>query len=250
MTEPFKAIFDQHAATYAQYRPGYPAELFAFIVSQAPDKQLAWDCGTGSGQAAVALAEFFHHVVATDASAAQLEHAQRLSNIEYRCNSAEEVELADRSIDLVTVANAVHWFDINKFFFEVQRVLKPGGVIAVWCYSGEETADRAVDQAIKELRSLVLPYWAAPIAMVQQHYNTLQFPFEEIESPQFSLSVTWNIRQFIGYVSTWSVREAYRKVHGTDPIEEWASQHKSTFADKDKQYEFHFPLHLRLGRSL
>lgn len=249
MTETFKALFDKHAATYAQYRPGYPAELYEFIISQAPSQEMAWDCGTGSGQAAVALAKEFAHVVATDASAAQLEHAQQLQNVEYKHSSAEDSGLADSSVDLVTAANAVHWFDIEKFFGEVQRVLKPSGVIAVWCYSGVHTDDAALDAAIKELGSKVNPYWPSPIALVHQHYRTLPFPFEEIDAPQFELSTTWKIGQFIGYISTWSAREAYRKACGTDPIEEWALEHKPIFADEEKQYEFRFPLHMRIGRS-
>ncbi len=157
----FKDHFSGHAGEYAKYRPRYPPALFAKLAEVAPARELAWDCATGNGQAAVALAEVFARVIASDASAKQIENASRQANIEYKVETAEQSSLGAASIDLITVGHALHWFDLAKFYGEAQRVLKPNGIIAAWCY-GQRMIAPDIDRVFNRYyRDVVGPYLAA-----------------------------------------------------------------------------------------
>lgn len=131
----FQDHFSEQAKEYARHRPTYPAAMFAYLASLAPSQELAWDCGTGNGQAAIALAEQFQHVIATDASASQIENAFPHERVEYRVEPSEQTSLPTGAVDLVTVGTAVHWFDFDRFYTEVRRVTKANGILAVWTYS-------------------------------------------------------------------------------------------------------------------
>lgn len=246
----YHTLFDRTSSQYVQFRPGYPPSLYEFIVGAVAERQLVWDCGTGSGQAAVSLAEYFDQVVATDASLTQLQHAPKHPKIRFVAAPAEECPLATGSCDLVTAANAVHWFHIDKFFAEAQRVLKPGGVVAVWCYTGVKCEDSKLDEDFEKLKMAVHPYWPEPIKLVFDNYLTLPFPFEDIEQPEpFSLVVEWNIAQLIGYCSTWSATENYIKAQGVDPIQTWFEGIVDKYPDTEKRYRIIFPLRMRIGRN-
>ncbi|HTQ81570.1 MAG TPA: class I SAM-dependent methyltransferase, partial [Thermoanaerobaculia bacterium] len=180
----FKDHFSGHAASYAAHRPGYPPELFAYVTSLTAGKDLAWDCATGNGQAAVALAETFDQVIATDASPQQLAHAPAHPRIEYRVATAEDSGLAPASIDLLTVAQAVHWFDFDRFYAEARRVLRPGGAIALWTYN--LLRHPALNELIDHLsQKIVGAYWPPERRWVDEDYRNLPFPFPELPSPAF-----------------------------------------------------------------
>src|ERR1043166_7452409 len=158
MTSPFQDHFSGHAADYRAFRPTYPPELFAFLAALAPARELAWDCGTGSGQAAVPLAAHFARVFATDASAEQLANAERHPKVEYVVAPAEKCPLPDASADLVPVAPALHWFDHDRFYAEVRRVAKPGALFAATCYY-KPSVNSEVDPVLRRWEDFIRPYW-------------------------------------------------------------------------------------------
>ena len=182
----FKDRFSAHASDYARFRPHYPRALFAYLADIASERECAWDCATGNGQAAVALGEFFHHVIATDASENQVANGQPHDRVTYRVASAEQSGLPKASVDLVTVAQALHWFDREAFFAEAQRVLKPHGVLAVWCYNLFRIAPE-IDRLVETFyRETVGPYWDFERRLVETGYRTIEFPFAELSTARFS----------------------------------------------------------------
>lgn len=214
----FHDYFGAAAASYANYRPQYPPALFAWLAAVAPERDRVWDCGTGSGQAAVGLAARFAHVVASDPSIAQLTHAPRASGITYVAMTAEQCALDDESVDLVTVAQALHWFDHPRFFAEVDRVLRPGGVVAVWSY-GLLTIDPALDPPLHHFyRDVLGPYWPAERALVDSGYAGIGLPYPELSRPAAAMEVAWSLSQLGGYLSTWSAVGRYRAAVGVDPV--------------------------------
>ena len=215
----FRDHFSRAAAGYASFRPHYPDALFDFVAARAPGLDLAWDCGTGSGQAALGLAHHFKRVVATDASATQIAHATPHSAVEYRVAPAERSGLADRSVDLVTAAQALHWFDIAAFWAEVRRVLVPGGVLAVWCYDLLEVGPD-VDRILRRFYSeTVGPFWPPERRLVETGYRTVPFPFVELPVPTFGMEHAMTLSQLGGYVRTWSATIRYMDARGRDPVD-------------------------------
>lgn len=218
----FSDHFAKVAATYAAHRPTYPAELFSWLAEIVPGRELVWDCATGTGQAAVALAEHFEQVWASDASDAQIATATPCRNVRYHTAPAHCSGLPDRSADLVTVAQALHWFELDSFYAEVQRVLKPGGLLAVWTYGvfrneGEHAA--GVQQLLDRFYyDTVGPCWPPERRHVENGYAELDFPFAEISPPPFELSVEWTLDDLSGYLRSWSATSWYCELHGSDPV--------------------------------
>jgi SAM-dependent methyltransferase len=219
-TTEFKDHFSGHAADYARFRPDYPAELFAWLADISPNRDLAWDCATGNGQAARALARHFARVIATDASDTQIASAFPHPRVEYRVAPAEASGIEAGSVALITVAQAVHWFDLPRFYAEAERVLVPGGVLAVWAYlvfKSTPEIDRVVDYLYSEV---VGPYWPPDRGMIQRGYAEVQLPFEAVEPPPFVMAKPWTVEDAIGYLRTWSATRGYMAAHGTDPLEQ------------------------------
>jgi len=217
----FKDLFSNHASAYAKYRPTYPEELFAFLAAQSPHHHRAWDCATGNGQAARSLVDYFAEVVATDASAKQLEHAAAHPKIKYLVAPAESCpEIAANSIDLITVASAIHWFNFEKFYDEVRRVLRPGGVIAAWVFR-ETDEHREFDQVLRKFQKEILgPYWPEETQKwIMTEYKTLPFPFTEIKSPEFRVNVEWTAEDALGYLATWSATPRYIAERKQNPLD-------------------------------
>ncbi len=212
-------LFTTVAREYASYRPGYPPELFAWLARMSPARELAWDCGCGSGQASVALAEHFTRVHATDVAAAQIAAAKPHPRVSYSVAPAERCALPDASVDLVTVAQALHWFDVEAFYAEARRVARPGALLAVWNYPRPRFVDAELDRRFLAFYADVVgPYWPPERAHVEQNYRTLPFPFEEIDAPSFVLELRWDLDQVIGYVSSWSATARYRQALSRDPV--------------------------------
>jgi ubiquinone/menaquinone biosynthesis C-methylase UbiE len=211
----FSDHFSADASGYARVRPGYPRALFEWLASVAPDRRLVWDCGTGSGQAAVPLAEHFAQVVATDPSAAQLAHATRRAGVCYAAMSAEHSALATSSASLVTVAQALHWFDQPAFYAEARRVLAASGVVAIWSYGLLSLHDRSLDGVIRHFHEeTVGPYWPAERRQVDEGYRTLVLPFERVDAPAFAMEADWTVDHLAGYLSTWSAVRRARAATG------------------------------------
>ena len=214
----FPDHFSCHAAAYAASRPDYPPELFRFLAEACRRHDLAWDCATGNGQAARALAPYFDRVVASDASAAQVERAVAVANIEYRVFQSEDPRLNEDSIDLVTVAQALHWFDRTEFFRAVDRVLRRSGLMAVWSYDLCRI-DTACDEVIGRLYGHILKtYWPPQRQTVERRYQDIVFPYQNIEVPRLVMEKRWTRRQLAGYLRSWSAARRFLKREGVDPL--------------------------------
>jgi SAM-dependent methyltransferase len=237
------------SSDYAAFRPSYPAQLFAWLAGVAPARRLAWDCATGTGQAAVALAAHFERVIATDASRAQLERAVAHARVEYREARAEQSGLDSGSVDLVTVAQALHWFDTPRFFAEARRVLKTGGVLAVWTYGPLQVAGPEVDAVVQRFyHQIVGPYWPAERALVDSGYRSIHFPFESLAAPAFRMAASWALGRLLGYLGTWSATARYREALGRDPIEAIREPLAAAWGSPGREREVVWPLTLRAVR--
>jgi SAM-dependent methyltransferase len=244
----FRDHFAQAAGAYATFRPRYPAALFAALAGLAPARHLAWDCATGTGQAALGLAEHFEHVVATDASAAQLRAAAPHPRVRYARAPAEASGLAARSVALVTVAQALHWLDRPAFYAEVGRVLVPDGVIAVWSYGRIEIGPD-VDQLIRTFYDRTVgPYWPPERALVETGYRTIEFPFAELSLPALQIEADLTLEQVAGYVGTWSAVLRYRAATGRDPVPELLDRVRPLWGGPGRARTVRWPLASRAGR--
>ena len=245
----FEDHFSGQSQVYAQYRPKYPEEIYGFLASIVPGHSLAWDCGTGNGQAAVGLAQYFDKVYATDASAEQIAHAQLHGKVDYYVEPAEHVSLPASSADLVTVAVAIHWFNFDEFYREVRRVLRPQGVIAAWTYSLTEITpeiDRLVYRYYKEITG---PYWPERIHYLEERYETLPFPFEEIVSPSFLMERSLSLNQYAGFLDSWSATQRYKAQNGQHPLEILWDELSSAWGGEERQRLVRWPLYFRIGRN-
>lgn len=244
-----KDYFSERSAQYAAFRPVYPSELFDALAPLPPHRALALDCGTGNGQAALGLAAHFTRVIATDGSGEQLRHAIPAPNVEYRHAPAEASGLPERSVDMVTAAQALHWFDIDAFFREAQRVLVPRGVIAVWGYGDPSIDDLTLQSTLHEFnRGLLEPYWAPERDLLLAGYRTIDFPFVEISIPAFTLEQHWTLRQLTGLLRTWSATARYSARHGVDPVDEVEAALARDWGNPGDPRAVRWPLHLRVGR--
>jgi SAM-dependent methyltransferase len=246
----FQDYFSEQARQYAKHRPRYPGEIFEYFASIAPQKNLAWDVGTGNGQAALELAKHFQRVIATDASSEQLENAFRHNRIEYRAEPAEETSISSQTIDLVTVGTAVHWFDLDGFYDEVRRVCKPEGILAVWVYN-LPTIDPNVDKILDMFTNKILkPYWPERLNYLFEQYRTLPFPFEEIIPPKFTMETKWSLDNLVGFLSSWSAIPIYMKAEGVHPLDKIIDDLQKSWGDPLEKKLVRWPLFFRIGRVL
>ncbi len=243
----FKDHFSD-ARGYGRFRPGYPDELFAFLARVAPAREAVWDCGTGSGQAARGSRGRFTRVVATDPSLRQLARAHGAGHgLFFAAARAERAPLADTSVDLVTVGQALHWFDLESFYAEVRRVTRPGGLIAAWTYALFRT-EPDVDRVIDALHDgTVDAFWPPERRHVDGRYAELPFPFERIETPSFDMRARWRLDQVMGYLDTWSAVNRYRRDTGADPLP--AVRRELAPLWGDEQRVVRFPLTVLVGRA-
>ena len=243
------ALFTTVAREYANFRPGYPPELFAWLAGAAPALDAVWDCGCGSGQASVALAAHFQVVHATDVAAEQIAAAKPHPRVRYSVASAERSGLPDASVDLVTVAQALHWFDVDAFYAEARRVGRPGALLAVWNYPRPRFVDAQLDRVFLEFYDGVVgPYWPAGRRHIEANYTTLAYPFREMDHPAFGLELDWPFEQVIGYVSSWSATAQYRKAKGSDPVPLLRESLGAVWPGAGATAQVRIPLGLRVAR--
>jgi SAM-dependent methyltransferase len=242
-------LFTTVAREYANFRPGYPPELFAWLARMAPGGEAAWDCGCGSGQASGALAEHFSVVHATDVAAEQIAAARPHPRVKYAVAPAEHSGLPARSVDLVTVAQALHWFDVEAFYAEARRVARPGALLAVWNYPRPRFVDAELDRLFFEFYGGVVgPYWPAERRHIEANYTTLPFPFEELPHPEFGLTLRWNLEQVLGYVSSWSATARYKKARGDDPVPLLRASLQGAWPGEGGIAEIRLPIGLRAAK--
>jgi ubiquinone/menaquinone biosynthesis C-methylase UbiE len=241
-----KDNFSVQAADYAQFRPTYPQELYDFLYSLVQEKNTAWDCATGNGQVARILANDFKQVFATDISGNQLKHAVQKENISYLLESSNKSSFPDASFDLITVAQAIHWFHFDDFYAEVKRTLKPFGIFAAFGY-GVMRIDEQVDAVIHKLYKGILGgYWDEERKHIDEGYSSIPFPFQEFAVPEFSIQTTWNFDQMIGYLNTWSALQHYKKANNSSPLAILMPELEMAWGNGDK--EVNFPILLRVGK--
>lgn len=215
----FKDLFSRQSTDYARFRPTYPPELYAWLASQTPRRQLAVDVGAGNGQAAVALAEHYDRVIAIEPSAAQIASAQASPKVTYRQGSAEATGIDDASADLVTAAQAFHWFEHDRFFAEARRIVRAGGLLSVWCYGLAEISPE-VDAAVRELyEDLLGPYWEPERRSVERGYRDVASPLPELPTPPLAMHLRWTFEHLVGYLGTWSPRPRFQAARGEDALE-------------------------------
>jgi SAM-dependent methyltransferase len=242
----FKDHFSRQAADYAKFRPGYPPELFAYLGRIAPSRQLTWDCGTGSGQAAVALATVFDRVLATDASEKQISKAPPHKRIKYRVAPAENSHIDSETLDLIMVAQALHWFDLDSFYAEARRVLKPNGVLAASAYNLLQI-EPVIDEVVNRYYYQVVgPFWPPERELVE-HFADLPFPFHKIDPPNFEMTAEWNLDHLIGYLGTWSATQRFIAARGGNPLEQITDELRTVWGDPQRIRKVIWPLILRIG---
>jgi hypothetical protein len=243
----FKDHFSRQAAEYAKFRPQYPKELFRYLTTIAPGKQLVWDCGTGNGQAAVALAEVFERVIATDASEKQIGNAEAHARVDYRVAPAENSGIESHTVDLITVAQALHWFELETFATEARRVLKSRGVVAAWAYKLAQI-EPAIDAAVNHYYSDVVGgYWPPERGLVEK-FEELAFPFLGIAAPPFEMTAEWNAEHLIGYLRTWSATQRFIAANQRDPLKDVDEDLRAAWGDVDRRRRVVWPLTVRVAR--
>ena len=245
----FKDHFSGHAVDYSRYRPGaYPDAMFKALAALSPDRECVWDCATGNGQAALGLAAHFTNVEATDASDRQIAAATPHPRVHYAVAPAEASGLPEKSVALITVAQALHWFDLPRFYAEVRRVAKPQGLLACSCYM-RCTVNTGVDAATERLYSGILgdAYWPPERKHVELGYADLYFPFTEIELPRFSMEVQWTLGGYVGYLRSWSATQNYIKKNGQDPLELVGEELMQAWGDPKASHPVSWPMTIRAG---
>ncbi len=245
----FADHFSGHAAAYRQHRPGYPAALFNYLAELCPVRELAWDCGCGNGQASMELATHFRQVLATDPSPQQIAEAEPQANICYRIAAESDALIASGSVDLVTAAQAAHWFNHEHFHHEVRRVLKPGGVLALWTY-GLPRVNGPVDACVDEFHGpIVGAYWPPERQQVDTEYRHLPFPFPDLPSPEFIYETQWTLEQLLQHLGTWSSVKYYREQCKADPIELIAARLRDAWGQEDQPWRVIWPISMRVGKQ-
>ncbi len=238
--------FSRQAALYAKYRPSYPSEMYDFILDHLHHRETAWDCGTGSGQVASQLADHFEKVFASDISKRQLSHAPQKQNIEFMNVPAEDSGLPPKTFDLITVAQAIHWFNFDRFYAQVNRTAKQDALLAVIGY-GIVQVNEQLDPLINQFYNYAFGrYFNDNRRYVDEHYQTIPFPFEEIETPEFSISYKWGREELEGYFNSWSTVQKFKENDGFNPVDDFMEE-LDPYWDKDKTKEVTFPVFLRLG---
>jgi SAM-dependent methyltransferase len=241
--------FTSQAKLYAEFRPDYPAALFEFIAAAAPGHALAWDCATGSGQAATGLADHFQRVIATDASEAQIAHARPHPRIEYRVAPAEASGLPDHCADAITVTQALHWLKFEPFFAEVRRVAKPNALFIATVYSDPVLEDPAANAILHNYNKVVVgPHWPPERKFVDERYESIPIPFAPIQAPTLRLEKNWTLAELAGYLRSWSATVRCTKATGSDPVIEFERAMRQHWPHPDQPRHLCWPFTILASR--
>lgn len=240
-----KDLFSQQSPLYKAARPSYPVALIQEILKHVAGRQRVWDCAAGSGQLTQLLVPYFADIIATDLSAEQLAQAPQFDHVHYQVQAAEHSDFPDQYFDLITVAQAIHWFDFDKFYAEVKRTLKADGHIAVIGYGLVQVDDVEINTLVQQLYYQVLNgYWDAERRYIDEEYQSIAFPFQQIAVAPLKMCYVWQLSQLLAYLNTWSAIRHYRQQNADNPLA--AFEEKLTVSDQ--QLQLHFPIFLRLGK--
>jgi len=250
MTNNFKDNFSNQSKEYSISRPTYPDELFKFLAELTPNHELVWDCATGNGQAAIELSKYFDKIIASDASEKQIQNKFERQNILYSVFPAEKANISNNSVDLITVAQGLHWFNFEQFYSEVRRVAKKEAIIAAWSYAMHKITPE-IDKISDRLDfggDILGDYWAKEIRYVQEDYKTIPFPFEEITTPKFTIGTKWNLDQLLNYLDTWSAIRKYRSEKDADPLILIKNEIEPYWKDYLEKKPVTWTINLKVGR--
>lgn len=240
-------LFSKQAAYYARYRPVYPKQLYDFIFRHLDRKGVAWDCGTGSGQVAAYLSDYFQKVYASDISTEQMAYAEEKENIKYHNVPAEDTGFPDNIFDLITVGQAIHWFHFNRFYEEVDRTTTDNALLAVFGYK-KVRINPEVDPIIHQFyEDIFSEYFNEVRRHINSEYQTIPFPFEEIPSPSFTIRLEWTISELTGFFSSWSTVQKTKTEEGYNPAKEVLKEIEGKLP-ANSSFEVAFPVFLRLGK--
>lgn len=246
-TTAFKDYFSDTAVEYAKHRPTYPPELAEYLADISPTQGLAVDCACGTGQLTAMLADHFQQVIGTDASAAQIEQAQMLANVQYKVALAQNTGIDDQSADLITVAQAAHWFDLDAFYAEVQRIAKPDAILALISYGTTRLIDPLIDEQVQYFYHKVIgQYWPAERQHIVDGYKNLPFPFKELGYPAFEMEVEWTLSQVVGYLNTWSAVNEARKQGQAEQVDAFFDELAVHWGNPEQRRRVYWPLTLRI----
>lgn len=243
-----KNWFDQGGQNYARFRPEYPAELASFLASTVQEHHQALDVGCGNGQLTQLLAAHFDTVLGVDPSADQIANITEHERIRYQCAPAEKLPVADNSVNLITAAQAAHWFHLPSFYQEARRIAKPNSVLALISY-GVLNLEPDLDQRFQHFYwDEIGPYWPAERKLVDEGYASLDFPFEEISAPALAIRVQWDLAQFLGYLFTWSAVRHAKEAGSEDLILQFATDIAIAWGDENRQRSIVWPINMRIGK--
>jgi ubiquinone/menaquinone biosynthesis C-methylase UbiE len=241
----FKDHFSHNSTHYQKYRPNYPDELFSHLKSISKNHDQAWDVGTGNGQAAIKLAEHFDNVLATDPSSSQIENAIKHKAIQYQISLADNCPSEANSFDLITVAQAFHWFDFEPFFKEVSRVAKPDCILAIWTYTLASISPE-IDRITNHFYSdIVGHYWPKERAHIEALYDDISIPYESVLSPKFNINLNYTMEDLIQYLGTWSAVKNYKLENQTDPLDLIRLELEQVWRDPGLERKVNWPVHLK-----
>ncbi len=240
-------LFSNQSSIYKTYRPQYPQELYDFLIKNVRHTDLALDCGSGNGQVAWKLVEYFDQVIAVDASREQIEQADHHEKITFRNADASDTGCEDSSVDLLTAAQSLHWFNLDKFYKEAHRVLKPGGLLACWGY-GLCSVSEHIDPLIRSFYDDVIgPFWPRQRIHIEQRYNGLRFPYHQLNTPDFIMKKSWRLDQFLGYLRSWSSTNRFIQYKGYDPVRTLAVRLKRQWGNTDDERIISWPVFMKAG---
>jgi ubiquinone/menaquinone biosynthesis C-methylase UbiE len=244
----FNDSFSKQSDIYLKYRPSYPTELFSYLSSLTEKHALAWDCGTGNGQAAISLSAFYEKVLATEPSESQIRYAMKSPKVSYFIEAAESSSIRTNTVDIVTIANALHWFNFDLFYKEVNRIVKSNGVIAAWSYGLPEISPE-IDSIVKQFHDGTLgTYWQPQNRLVEKQYATIPFPFQPIPSPKFYIEKVFNLKELIGYFNTWSATQRFINDNKFNPTEELEEDLNKVWTNTESKKKLRWELILKVGK--
>lgn len=242
--------FSSTSKEYSFSRPMYPDALYKYLSDITPNKDTTWDCATGNGQAAIGLCRYFKNVIASDASKGQLDYKFNRDNIHYEMFPAEKADISDNRIDLITVAQAAHWFDLDKFYSEVTRVGKSNGILAIWSY-GMHQIDNDIDKISAKLNvngDILGKYWPKETNYVKDDYKTIPFPFKEIIPPKFEMNVCWSLDDLVSYMQTWSAVKRFSTEKKFNPLTLVIDELEKLWGKHEDQKIVKWDINIRVGK--
>lgn len=248
MSKDTKDNFSKQSDLYKKFRPDYPMEFLKEIINLTKSRDFLWDVGTGNGQVAAGLAGDFKNIFATDISTKQIENAAEKDNIIYSVQKAEKTNFQPNSFDLITVAQAIHWFDFEHFYTEALRVGKKEAILAVWGY-GLLRISPEIDALIDNFYTTTIGiYWDAERKHIDNAYESIPFPFENIPLKQrYFIESEWTIEELEGYLYTWSSVQKYLDKHLKSPIDSLMERIRLHWKEGAKM-PVRFPIFTKIAR--